>query len=84
MSNAHPPVYSVDQAAELLGCSRRRVFQLLADGTLERAPRYGRQIRIQADTVLQALARPAPPKQRKARVPKHLGPPVINRANVRI
>lgn len=37
---------TVERAGEILGCSRRRVFQLLADGTLERAPRYGRRVRV--------------------------------------
>lgn len=48
-------VVSVEQAAQTLGCSRRRVFQLLADGTLERAPRYGRSLRIYTASVVRAL-----------------------------
>ncbi len=37
---------SIEQVCERLGCKRRRVFQLLKDGTLERAPRFGRSLRI--------------------------------------
>ena len=49
-------VLSVAQVCEMLGCSRSRVFELLADGTLERAPRYGRQIRIYTASVEKALS----------------------------
>lgn len=59
-------VYSVLQVAEILGCKRRKVFELLADGTLERAPRYGREIRIYAESVNVALA-PQRDAVRKAR-----------------
>lgn len=48
-------VMSVEQVCEVLGCKRRRVFQLLADGTLERAPRYGRALRIYTASVERAL-----------------------------
>lgn len=63
---------SVEAVAERLGCSRRRVFQLLADGTLERAPRFGRSLRIYAASVDRALA-PTPVKRRKARRPTPAG-----------
>ncbi len=59
----------VDEAAQLLGCSRRRVFQLLADGTLDRAPRYGRALRIDRESVERALQEPAPKPGRKRRTP---------------
>lgn len=49
-------VLSVEAAAAKLGCSRRRVFELLALGTLERAPKYGRQVRIYEASVDRALA----------------------------
>lgn len=58
----------VDEAAARLRCSRRRVFELLADGTLARGPKYGRQTVITADSVEAALApseqAPAAPKRR--------------------
>lgn len=57
---------SVEQVGERLGCSRRRVFQLIADGTLEKAPRYGRSIRILAASVDRALT-PRPSKRRAKR-----------------
>jgi excisionase family DNA binding protein len=61
-------VVSVEQVCEMLGCKRRRVFQLLSDGTLERAPRYGRQIRIYRASVERALMPRAPERARKRRV----------------
>lgn len=58
---------SIEAVCERLGCKRRRVFQLLADGTLERAPRFGRSLRIYAASVDRALAPPEPKKGRKKR-----------------
>lgn len=51
-------VMTVDEVCHKLGCKRSRVFQLLRCGTLERAPRFGREIRIYTDTVERAQARP--------------------------
>lgn len=65
-------VVSVEQVAEILGCKRRRVFQLLADGTLERAPRFGRSLRIYRASVDRALT-PTPAKRRAARRPSPAG-----------
>lgn len=62
-------VLSVDAAADRLGCSRRRVFELLAAGTLERAPRYGRQVRIYEASVDRALA----PRRRASRARARAG-----------
>lgn len=75
-------VLSVEEVASRLGCSRRRVFQLLANGTLERAPRYGKQIRIYEDTVIAAQARPTS-EQRKAAKRMPLAP-VFDRSKVRV
>lgn len=61
-------VMSIPQVCELMGCGRSRVFELLSDGTLERAPRYGRHLRIYTDSVHRALER-ATPRGRKHRVP---------------
>lgn len=63
---------SVPEVCELLGCKRSRVFQLLAAGILERAPRWGRQIRIYRDTVEAALKRPE--RSRPAQRYKRRGP----------
>lgn len=60
-------VVSVQQACELLGCRERQIFYLLSRGVLERAPRYGKEIRIYRDSVEQALARPEPKRGRKPR-----------------
>ncbi len=56
-------VVSVEQACNALGCKRSKVFELLSIGTLERAPRYGREIRIYTASVERALL----PKTKKAR-----------------
>jgi excisionase family DNA binding protein len=47
---------TVDEAAAELRCKRRRVFELLADNTLVRGPKYGRQTVITAESVAAALA----------------------------
>ncbi len=54
---------TVAEAAELLGCSRTRVFGLLRKGTLKRAPRSGRSTLVTQDSVQAALASPAPVAQ---------------------
>lgn len=51
-------VLSIAQVCELMGCKRATVFVLLKTGILERAPRYGRELRIYRDSVEAALARP--------------------------
>ena len=55
-----PPLLSIAQVSDLLGCSRSRVFELLREGTLERAPRFGRALRIYTTSLLRALERKAP------------------------
>jgi len=65
-------VLSVEAVGEILGCKRRRVFQLLANGTLERAPRFGRSLRIYRASVERALA-PTPVARRRARRPSRVG-----------
>lgn len=52
----------VDEAAARLRCSRRRVFELLTDGTLVRGPKYGRRTVITTESVEAALvaSEPAP------------------------
>lgn len=46
------PVVTIDQAMELLHCSRSRVFELLQEGRLVRAPKVGRATVIFRDSVL--------------------------------
>jgi excisionase family DNA binding protein len=62
-------VMSVEEVADALGCKRRKVFELLADGTLERAPRYGREIRIYTETVRKALLPRTEKKRRQVSSP---------------
>lgn len=51
---------TVEEAAQALHCSRRRVFELLADGTLARGPKYGRRTVITAGSVEAALVASEP------------------------
>lgn len=53
--SADGPVVTVDRAAELLQCSRRRVFQLLEEGTVRRAQSYGRKTLVITESIYQAL-----------------------------
>ena len=46
---------TVEQAAARLGCSRRRVFELLASGGLKRATKVGRHAMVSVDSVDRAL-----------------------------
>lgn len=62
-------VMSLQEVQDTMGCSRSRVFELLAQGILERAPRYGAHVRIYRDSVENALARPVRSKQRKSPTP---------------
>lgn len=77
-------VVSVDEACQMLGCKRRRLFQLLADGTIERAPRYGREIRIYRDSVERALARPAKSTGHRSKRKRVVEVPLITAADVQI
>lgn len=63
---------SIDEAATSLGCSRTRVFELLRDGTLQRARRIGRHQMILASSVEAARREPSAkpvstPRRRPAR-----------------
>jgi excisionase family DNA binding protein len=78
-------VESVEQVAARLGCGRSKVFELLADGTLERAERYGRSLRILSASVDRALL-PKEPARRKKRT-RRLDPgeiPVARREEIRL
>lgn len=74
----------VSVAAERLGCSRSRVFQLLRMGVLEKAPKLGREIRIYTASVTSALTKPEPTRGRKARTAKRLTPPPVSLSNIRL
>lgn len=63
------PTISVEGACELLGCQRRRVFQLLKSGHLERAPRHGKSLRILKAGVERLAVEAPPKKRRKQRAP---------------
>lgn len=67
------PTVSMVEVCELLGCGKTRVFELLAEGVLQRAPKFGRRLRIMRGSVLAALLTPPPgakgPKARRPRAP---------------
>lgn len=68
--NPAPALLDVDQVAERLRCSRRRVFELLQDGTLTRGPRFGRCTVVTLESVEAALAAPAAPTEQPAPQPR--------------
>jgi excisionase family DNA binding protein len=49
-----PILLTVEEAAETLKCSRSRIFELLADGTLVRGRKHGRKTVIIAESVFAA------------------------------
>lgn len=64
-------ILTVAEAAVALKCSRSRVFKLLADGVLVRAPKYGKLAVVTATSVEAALYVPEQaPKIPRARKPK--------------
>ena len=68
-----PRILTVQDAASTLLCSRRRVFELLADGTLERGPKYGKKTTVVAESVFDALEKaydPVPEKRSRFRKPR--------------
>lgn len=50
--------YTVEQAGVLLGCRRRKIFELLKAGRLRGLPLIGRQRLISADSVRELLENP--------------------------
>jgi hypothetical protein len=68
-----PLLLPVDEVARMLFCSRRRVFELLADGTLLRGAKFGKQTTILAESVFQAMEKaydPPAPKVKRVRAPR--------------
>jgi hypothetical protein len=62
-----PALLTIAETAATLRCSRRRVFQLLSDGTLVRGKRYGRQAVILAESVYAALEATYDPPTKRVR-----------------
>ena len=50
-----PKLLTLPEVEALLHCKRRRIFDLLKDGTLIRGPRFGRHTVIRAESVYAAL-----------------------------
>ncbi|GHG91513.1 hypothetical protein GCM10012319_52410 [Comamonas sp. KCTC 72670] len=46
------PAVTIERAAELLHCKRTRVFELIAEGRLKRAPKLGKKTTVRLDSVL--------------------------------
>jgi excisionase family DNA binding protein len=57
------PTITIERAAELLHCSRSRVFELLADGRIQRAPKFGKRTTIVTASVLECLEPELKPPQ---------------------
>jgi hypothetical protein len=70
------PTVTIDRAAELLYCSRARAWQLLAQGVITRAPRYGRRTVVTTESVhaaaLGVTEAPPTPRPRRRRGSVHL------------
>lgn len=70
------PTVTIDRAAELLHCSRARAWQLLAQGVIMRAPRYGRRTVVTTESVhaaaLGMTEAPPTPRPRRRRGSAHL------------
>lgn len=66
------PTLTVLRAAEILHCSRSRIFELLAAGRLTRAPRLGK-VTVLYTVEVAALAGEPPPAPRPRRVRKPRG-----------
>ena len=62
------PSLTVEEAAAQLRCGRNRVFELLAEGRLQRAPKFGRKTVITRESVdlLASGEEPQAPKRRRA------------------
>ena len=61
---------SIDAAQELLGCGRTRIYELLRNGALRRAPKVGKSAMIRVDSLeafLEGLHREPVLKQPRAR-----------------
>lgn len=69
-----PVLLTVNEAGEIMKCDPRTVFQLIARGILVRAPKFGKQTVVYADSVYAALdappPAPRPPPERKKRTSK--------------
>lgn len=67
MADEIPRLFTVDEAATALHCSRRRVFELLGNGTLARGMRYGSKTVVTFESVLAACnaEEPTPSIKRK-------------------
>lgn len=63
----HNPTLSVAEAAQVLGCRRRKVFYLLKEGALVGTPKIGRERRITRDSVEELLAASEQPRRHRKR-----------------
>lgn len=75
------PTITLARAGELLHCGRTRVFELIREGVLEIAPRFGRKTTLVTASVLKALAMGPRKPGRRARAARST-PPAVTRAEV--
>lgn len=55
--NDLPPSLDVAQAAELLHCRKTRIYELMSEGQIERAPKLGRKTTVVTRSVLRLIDR---------------------------
>jgi hypothetical protein len=49
------PAVTIERAREILQCSKSRVYELLGEGRLVRAPKYGKKTQVTTTSVYRAL-----------------------------
>lgn len=59
---------TIAEAGQILGCSERRAWDLLAEGRLVRAPAFGRKTLVTRASVDALLVQPAAPEKKHARI----------------
>lgn len=70
------PTVTIARAAELLHCGRTRVFELIASGQIEVAPKFGRKTVVVTESVLRALTA-GPRRQGRRRKMSVEMPPIL-------
>jgi hypothetical protein len=71
------PTITIARAAELLHCGRTRVFELIRQGQILVAPKFGRKTTVVTESVLRAITL-GPKRQGRRRKVAVEAPPVLN------
>lgn len=63
------PTITVQRAGEILHCGRTKVFELVADGHIRTAPRFGRRATVYTEDVTRLALEGIPTRGRRRRAP---------------